>query len=109
MSPLVVSLVFAAALLLSTGLKLWLLGRQLRHVARHRHAVPEPFASTVTPQAHRKAADYTLAKGRLGMASLLINAALLLGWTLLGGLEWLQQGVNAATPPGPARRRASRG
>ena len=96
MSPLVVSLVFAAALLLSTGLKLWLLGRQLRHVALHRHAVPEPFASTVTPQAHRKAADYTLAKGRLGMASLLINAALLLGWTLLGGLEWLQQGVNAA-------------
>jgi STE24 endopeptidase len=96
LSPLVVSLVFAAALLLSTGLKLWLLGRQLRHVALHRHAVPEPFASTVTPQAHRKAADYTLAKGRLGMASLLINAALLLGWTLLGGLEWLQQGVNAA-------------
>ena len=38
----------------------------MRHVARHRDAVPPPFQDTVDIAAHRKAADYTLARIRLG-------------------------------------------
>jgi hypothetical protein len=53
------------------------------------------FAATVSLSAHQKAADYTLAKGRLAMAGLLFNAALLVGWTLLGGLDSLNQWVNS--------------
>ena len=81
--------VFAAALLLSLAVKYWLATRQMRHVAAHRHAVPAAFASTVTLQAHQKAADYTLAKGRLGLLSMALSAAVLVGWTLLGGLDLL--------------------
>jgi STE24 endopeptidase len=58
-------------------------------VAAHRGSVPAAFSSTVTLAAHQKAADYTLAKGRLAQLSQLISAALLVGWTLMGGLDWL--------------------
>lgn len=107
LSSLTITLVFAAALLLSTGLKLWLLGRQQRHVATHRGRVPAAFADRVPLAAHQKAADYTLAKGRLGHVSILVNAALLVGWTLLGGLDalnaWTQSLVGPATWGGYAQ------
>jgi STE24 endopeptidase len=93
-APLV-TLVFATAVLLTTGLRLWLLTRQVRHVARHRDTVPPAFVGQVTLEAHQKAADYTLAKARLGAVSLLVSSALLLAWTLLGGLDALNQAVIA--------------
>jgi len=84
-----VTLAFAAALLLSLAVKLWLATRQMRHVAGHRNQVPPAFASTVTLQAHQRAADYTLAKGRFGVFSMAFGSLMLLGWTLLGGLDAL--------------------
>ena len=60
--------------------------RQIRHVAQHRDAVPEAFKEVISQQAHEKAADYTLAKLRLGHWDLAIDAGMLLVWTLLGGL-----------------------
>ena len=84
-----VSLAFAAALLASLAVKFWLATRQMRHVAAHRDQVPAAFAGTVTPEAHRKAADYTLAKGRFSLVSMAFGGAVLLGWTLLGGLDAL--------------------
>ena len=84
------TLLFAAGLVASVGLRLWLLSRQMRHVARHAHEVPEAFAATVTPKAHLKAANYTLAKGRLAMVSLLFGSVVLVAWTLFGGLDLLQ-------------------
>lgn len=86
---------------LTAGLitRLWLSQRQMRHVAAHRHAVPDDFASTVTLQAHQKAADYTLAKGRLGWWQTAFSTALLVGWTLLGGLDVLHQTVAAWISP----------
>ncbi|MDE2503725.1 MAG: M48 family metallopeptidase [Burkholderiales bacterium] len=89
MSPSSVTLAFIAALLLSTGLRLWLATRQMRHVALHRDAVPAVFEGRVAPSAHQRAADYTLARGRHGMISMIWSAVLLLGWTLFGGLEAL--------------------
>ncbi len=80
---------FAAALMLSLAVKLWLTTRQMRHVATRRDHVPPAFVGVVTAQAHRKAADYTLAKGRLGLITTAFGSAVLLGWTLLGGLDAL--------------------
>ena len=84
-----VTLAFSAALLLSLGVKLWLSTRQMRHVAQNRDVVPDAFTQTVTLDAHRRAAGYTLAKGRLGLLATAFGTAVLLGWTLLGGLDTL--------------------
>ena len=100
MPPFVFSLVFAALLLIHLGLKLWLANRQIRHVAQHRHQVPADFASSISLETHQKAADYTLAKLRVGHWDLAIDAAMLLGWTLLGGLGWLDQWLMAWVGPG---------
>jgi STE24 endopeptidase len=93
------SLVFAAALLASLLVKFWLATRQMRHVAVHRDAVPAPFASTITLAAHQRAADYTLAKGRFGLLSAAFGAAVLLGWTLLGGIDAMNVAVRDAVQP----------
>jgi len=99
MSPSLVTLAFAVALLLSLAVKLWLATRQMRHVAAHRDSVPAAFAATVTPEAHRRAADYTLAKGRFGLLTAAFGSAVLLGWTLLGGLDALNQWLLLAVQP----------
>ena len=96
LSPsLVLTLAFAAALSLGLVLKLWLATRQIRHVARHRGAVPAPFAERIPLPAHQKAADYTIAKARLGLLEMALGTAVLLGWTLLGGLDALNQALQS--------------
>ena len=81
--------IFALALAGSLLLKLWLATRQIRHVATHRDAVPPAFASTIALPAHQRAADYTVVKTRFGLLELAWGAALILAWTLLGGLSAL--------------------
>ena len=73
--------------------KLYLSSRQIRHVARHRDAVPAAFAATISLASHQKAADYTLTKARFGLLELAFGTAVLLGWTLLGGLDTLNQAL----------------
>ncbi len=85
------TLIFAVALLASLAAKFWLATRQVRHVAAHRDQLPAAFAATVTLDAHRRAADYTLAKGRFGLLTTAFGTLVLLGWTLLGGLDALNQ------------------
>ena len=87
------TLAFAAFLLAGLAVKFWLATRQIRHVARHREAVPAPFQGTVTLGAHQKAADYTIVKTRFGMLELAFGAAVLLAWTLLGGLDALNRSL----------------
>jgi STE24 endopeptidase len=99
MSSSWLTLLFAAALLASLLVKFWLATRQMRHVAAHRHAVPTAFARTITLEAHQKAADYTLAKARFGLLSTAVGAAVLVGWTLLGGLDVLNNAVRDAVQP----------
>ena len=93
------TLLFAAALLAALAIKFWLATRQLRHVVAHRNAVPAAFAQRVSLDAHRKAADYTVAKGRFGMLVNAFAAAIVLGWTLLGGLDALNVAVRDAVEP----------
>jgi STE24 endopeptidase len=96
---LVLTLVFAAALFASLLVKFWLATRQMRHVAAHRNAVPSAFAPSISLSAHQRAADYTLAKGRFGLISMAVGAAILLGWTLLGGIDTLNVALRDALQP----------
>jgi STE24 endopeptidase len=72
----------------------------MRHVAQHRDAVPAAFRGTVTLASHQKAAEYTLAKGRLGLIATAFGSAVLLAWTLLGGLDALNTALRDALLPG---------
>ena len=85
MQPL--SLIFLLAVLAGTATRLWLANRQIAAVTRHRAQVPEPFADTIAPEDHHKAADYALARTRLGRIDTVIDAIVLLGLTLGGGIE----------------------
>jgi STE24 endopeptidase len=80
------TIAFVLALLTSTALELWLSQRQLRAIARHRDRVPGPFADTISAQDHGKAADYSIAKLRLGRVHAVSDAVLTLLLTLGGGI-----------------------
>jgi STE24 endopeptidase len=99
MEPNLMTAAFVAALLLSLATRLWLATRQMRHVTAHRGAVPAAFAASVPLEAHQRAADYTLAKGRLGLITSFIGTATVLGWTLLGGLDALNTLLRDALLP----------
>jgi STE24 endopeptidase len=87
---------FLAALGGSVLLRLWLAQRHIDHVRAHRAQVPESFAGRVSAEEHHKAADYTTTNTRLGRVSLVYDTLLLLGWTLGGGLDWLDTLVRSA-------------
>lgn len=100
MTPFAFTLAFAVALVVGVLLKMWLATRQIRHIAQHRAVVPAAFADRITLAAHQKAADYTMTKSRLGLLELAFGTAVLLGWTLLGGLDWLNHALHARMGPG---------
>lgn len=85
--------IFVAALTLTLLVRTWLALRQLQHVRSHRDRVPEPFAADITLQVHRKAADYTAAKVNLSLISMALDFALVLVWTLGGGLATLDDAL----------------
>lgn len=100
------SWIFLAALAASLLVKLWLSLRHLRHVGANRNQVPAAFAGQIGLEAHQKAADYTVANTRQGRVELMYSSLLLLGWTLGGGLQWLdstwQQAGWGSIPTGVA-------
>ena len=92
---LALTLAFAGALLVSLLVRFWLATRQIHHVALHRDGVPAAFTEKITLAAHQKAAAYTITKVRFGLLELAFGASVLLGWTLLGGLDALNQSLMA--------------
>jgi STE24 endopeptidase len=88
--------IFLAALCIAFGLKLWLLLRQMRHVWMRRDTPPAAFADSIPLAEHQKAASYTLAKSRVGLLNLALEAALLYWFTLGGGLQWLHDALDGA-------------
>ena len=93
----VFTVVFSAALVLGLLIRFYLASRQIRHIAQHRGAVPVAFASTIALSSHQKAADYTVAKARFGLLEIAFGAAVLLGWTLLGGIDALNRAINSTS------------
>ena len=89
MYSLAFSVLFVGFFILTLVLRFWLANRHIRHVLAHRARVPAEFSASIALAAHQKAADYTVAKTKFGLVSLLFSSVLLIGFTLMGGLEWL--------------------
>lgn len=100
MESLTFSVLFATFLAISVMLHFWLASRQIRHVLAHRAAVPTEFAERIGLDAHQKAADYTIANTKFSLVTLLFSTATLVGFTLLGGLQWLSGTLLAQFGPG---------
>jgi STE24 endopeptidase len=84
----VLTYLFVAALCAETAVRLWLSGRQMAAVRRHRDHVPEAFAGRISVEEQRRAADYTVARARLGRYSTVAEAVIKLLSTMGGGLAW---------------------
>lgn len=95
-----VTITFAGLLMAGVILKYWLATRHIRHVFANRLVVPPDFVHHVSLQAHQKAAAYTIAQTRFGMLELAASCALALSWTLLGGLQALNQFLLHLMSPG---------
>lgn len=67
--------------------RMWLSSRQIRHVARHRDQVPAEFSPRIGLHSHQRAADYTIARVKLGIVERFYDAAILIGLTLLRSLQ----------------------
>lgn len=95
--------VFLVALTAATGARLYLAYRHIRHVRAHRDRVPASFASDISLESHRKAADYTCVKTRFGIWGTILEAVVLLAFTLGGGLNAAERAAAAFFEPGIAR------
>jgi STE24 endopeptidase len=91
------TLPFVVLLLADIAVRLWLATRQIRHVVRHRGAVPAEFSERIGLSSHQRAADYTVARVKLGMIERVVDAAVLVGLTLLGGLQTIDTFVASLT------------
>ena len=91
----IVTGVFVAALAAETATRLWLASRQISAVSAHRERVPEAFQGQISPADQQKAADYTLARARLGRWATVCEALVKLVFTVGGGLA----AVDANLPP----------
>jgi STE24 endopeptidase len=100
MSSFGFSVLFVVFFVLTLLLRTWLAARHIAHIGRHRASVPAEFAPKVPLAAHQKAADYTVAKTRLGLTGMLWGGVVLIGFTLLGGLQLLSLAILPITGPG---------
>ena len=98
--PNALTWLFLAALASALATRLWLARRQAVHVRAHRSAVPPGFAAVMPLAAHQKAADYTVAKVRLGIVELVAGTAVLLALTLGGLLAWISARWASLLEPG---------
>ena len=100
MSSLAFTVLFVGFLIISLLVRFWLASRHIRHILAHRAAVPAQFAGKIALEAHQKAADYSIAKTKFALFIVLLNAAVLIGFTLMGGLQWLANGSLEIFGPG---------
>ena len=92
------TLIFLAVLSATVLVRLWLGLRHVGHVQAHRNSVPAAFSGTIPLDAHQQAADYTTAKTRLVLVQAVVQALLLIGLTLGGGLQWLDDAWRGVLP-----------
>ncbi|MEM7027610.1 MAG: M48 family peptidase, partial [Pseudomonadota bacterium] len=72
-----------------------LVKRHIKHIRANREQVPADFTDKIPTESHHKAADYTQAKVRTGLAELIVGSAIILLWTLGGGLQFLDNYVRS--------------
>lgn len=91
--------IFVATLIAVHAIEFWLTRRQVAHVLNHRDSVPDEFEGSITLDAHQKAADYTIEKNRLTKFSSILDIALLMYFTVGGGISmfagvWAEFGLS---------------
>lgn len=92
------TLIFIGLLSATTLVRLWLGSRQVAHVQANRGQVPSAFSADISLEAHQKAADYSSAKTKLALLEIIVQALLLLAFTVGGGLQWLDEVWRSALP-----------
>jgi STE24 endopeptidase len=80
---------FLCSLSASIIIQWYLVQRHIKYIRSNRQQVPDAFSDKIPVDAHHKAADYTQAKVKTGLAELIIGSVFLLLWTLAGGLQLL--------------------
>ena len=90
------TLVFLAFVAARMAFQLWLSSRQIAHVRAHRNTVPQPFSASVSARQHAHAADYTAARQRLSMIETIVEAMVVAGLTVGGGIAGISDFVTAA-------------
>jgi STE24 endopeptidase len=90
--------IFVLIVVTSAALRLWLGGRNVAQIRHHSDDVPEQLRGKLTLAAHRTAANYTIAKERLGQASAVLTAAIWLAWTVGGGINALEAALGRIGP-----------
>ncbi|RLA62993.1 MAG: M48 family peptidase [Epsilonproteobacteria bacterium] len=88
-----VTIVFLIFLMAKEIIEFFLDLKNRSYVMAHRDAVPDKFKDQVSLEEHQKAADYTVAKIKIGQVFNFINFFVLLAWTLGGGFELLDRWV----------------
>ena len=94
MTPTQFTIIFITTLTATTLARLWLARRHLAHIAAHRAEVPATFREKIQLGNHQKAADYTMAKTRFSILGALFDAALLLAFTVGGGIQLIADTAN---------------
>ena len=86
-------MIFLFAVVAGLTVQLWLAGRQAAHIISHMGTVPPAFAANISLEQHRTAARYSLARLGVERWDLVLGSAVLLGWTLAGGLGRLDNAI----------------
>jgi STE24 endopeptidase len=103
-SPLhLITVLFLVALAGETAVRLWLSTRQIAAVSAHRDRVPDLFSERISLSDQQRAADYTVARVRVGRWATVFEALIKLGLTFGGGLAALEVVVNRSGWPEPWR------
>lgn len=75
--------------------KILLLFLNINHIRKHLNAVPTKFQSIIGLPEHKKAQNYTIAKNKLSICSLLIHSVVLLVWLFCNQLNLLHEYINS--------------
>jgi STE24 endopeptidase len=98
-----ITVLFVLALAVETAIRLWLASRQISAVRAHRDRVPALFSERIALPDQQRAADYTVARVRVGRWATVFEALIKLGLTLGGGLALLDGVVRRSGWPEPWR------
>lgn len=83
------TILFLICLLADVFIRFWLARRQINYVSQHRNQVPAAFDGHIGLRSHQRAADYTVARTQFGIVERIVEAAILLVLTLLGGIQYI--------------------
>src|SRR5574340_1495889 len=96
----VFSITFVVFLAASLAVRIWLARRQIRCVRRHRDDVPAAFSARIDDAAHRKAADYTIARVQVEEVEAAVDMLAIFALTLGGGIAAFARATGTlAAPP----------